>query len=187
MSSTLAASPVTARPSDSRSTAELSTEQDQLMDAVFAMFGADELPEGMTSAGNTPPWVLSIDDDVDFSDAMKSRLESHGVAVVRAYNGMEGYRMAFSQPCSTILLDYNMPNGQGDYVLRRLKESPVTSDIPVVMITGVKDKSVERKVRGLGAAAYFEKPVKFEDLRHELSKYIDILAEPSEPGVETLG
>ena len=62
------------------------------MDAVFAMFGADELPEGMACTSSAPPWVLSIDDDVDFSDAMKCRLESHGVAVVRAYNGMEGYR-----------------------------------------------------------------------------------------------
>ena len=72
-------------------------------------------------------------------------------------------------------------------MLRRLKESPVTSDIPVIMITGVKDKSVERKTRGLGAAAYFEKPVKFEELRVELAKYIDILAEPTEPAPATIG
>lgn len=151
------------------------------MDAVFAMFGADELPETVAAASDSPPWVLSIDDDVDFSDALKCRLEAHGVAVVRAYDGMEGYRMAFSHPCSAILLDYNMPNGQGDYVLRRLKENPVTADIPVVMITGVRDRNIERRVRSLGAVGYFEKPVRFEALRGELSRHIDILTDPASP------
>ena len=42
------------------------------------------------------PWVLCIDDDADFSDALKIRFEEHGVAVARAANGMEGYCMAFS-------------------------------------------------------------------------------------------
>lgn len=151
------------------------------MDAVFAMFGAKELPEAVAAAADAPPWVLSIDDDVDFSDALKCRLEAHGVAVVRAYDGMEGYRMAFSHPSSAILLDYNMPNGHGDYVLRRLKENPATADIPVFMITGVKDRNIERRVRGLGAVAYFEKPIRFEALRGELAQYIDILAEPAVP------
>ena len=86
--------------------------------------------------------MLCIDDDADFSDALKIRLEDHGVAVIRAHTGMEGYRLAFTTPASAILLDFNMPDGQGDYILGRLKDNPVTRDIPVVVITGVKRQNV---------------------------------------------
>jgi CheY-like chemotaxis protein len=165
---------------------------DSLMDAVFAMLGsgdASEIPSPIenvpaveieqTSANAEPPWVLCIDDDADFSDALKCRLESYGVAVIRAYSGMEGYRMAFTHPARAILLDYNMPNGQGDYILGRLQDNRATCEIPVIVITGVRDKSLERKMYGLGAKRFLTKPVQFETLRDELAKYIDILMEPA--------
>jgi len=78
----------------------------------------------------TAPWVLCIDDDSDFSFGLKQRLAEYGVDVLRAFDGMEGYRYAFSSQAQLILLDYEMPNGNGEYVLRRLKENPVTQDIP---------------------------------------------------------
>ncbi|MEX2091546.1 MAG: response regulator [Pirellulales bacterium] len=162
-------------------------EADSLLDAVFAMLGAD----GGATVGESDsrvaesrevvemPWVLCIDDDFDFSDVLKIRFDHYGVAVARAANGMAGYRMAFSTPARAILLDYQMPNGQGDYVLNRLKDNPVTRDIPVIMITGIKDKMLERRVMAMGAAGYFLKPVDFESLRERLAEYIDALAQPA--------
>ena len=162
--------------------------QENLMDAVFAMLGGDDAAmhpgtdrsddRPLPTHDSEPPWVLSIDDDADFSDALRVRLEEHGVAVARAFNGMEGYRMAFTSPASAILLDYNMPNGQGDYVLDRLKNNPVTKDIPVIVLTGTKDKMVERRMMAMGAAGYFHKPVDFVELRDRLADHVDILARP---------
>lgn len=165
------------------------TSQDGLLDAVFAMLGsgeplmiqapAEDSANGKLKEAEEIPWILCIDDDADYSDALKIRFEDHGVAVARAFSGMEGFRMAFSSPASAILLDYHMPNGEGDYVLGRLKDNPATRDIPVFMITGVKDKMLERRVYALGAAGFFNKPIDFEELRRELSQYIDILAKPA--------
>jgi CheY-like chemotaxis protein len=164
--------------------------RDDLMDAVFAMLAADENSAAASTerqvgtaavrSEQNPPWVLCIDDDADFSDAMKIRLEEHGVAVARAYSGMEGFCMVFSHPASAILLDYNMPNGQGDYILDRLKNNPVTKDIPVFVITGAKDKMLERRMMAMGAADFLHKPVDFKKLRDDLARYIDILATPAE-------
>ena len=156
-----------------------------LADAVFAVLGAGN-SENWEAGGSDKaasrslgqkeiPWVLCVDDDADFSHALKIRLENHGVAVIRAHSGMEGFRMAFTMPASAILLDFNMPNGQGDYILGRLKDNPVTRDIPVVIITGVKDKMLERRMLAMGATAFFVKPVNFDQLRKHLSQYIDIL------------
>ncbi|MEX2317292.1 MAG: response regulator [Pirellulales bacterium] len=158
-------------------------EGDALLDAVFAMLGnstesSDAAATDQQIPADAPPWVLCIDDDPDFSDALKCRLETYGVAVIRAFSGMEGYRLAFTHPASAILLDYNMPNGQGDYILGRLQDNNATRAIPVIIITGVRDKSLERKMYGLGAKRFLNKPVQFDALRNELANYIDILAEP---------
>ncbi len=122
------------------------------------------------------PWILCIEDDQDFSRAMKMRLEARGIVVVRAFHGIDGYRLAFTHPAKAILLDYNLPGGQGDYVLRRLKENPLTADIPVIVITGRKDHSVARTMYNLGAAAYLTKPVIFDELLAELSKHVELLS-----------
>lgn len=126
---------------------------------------------------DSPPWVLCIDDDADLSMSLKLRLEARGVAVVRAGAGMEGFRCAFRYPADAIILDYNLPDGRGDYVLQRFKDNPVTKDIPVIVMTGEKGCDIERRLRRLGAANYFTKPVVFEDLLAELRNYIDVLSQ----------
>jgi len=154
-------------------------EEVALVDAVFSMLGAAD--DQAAHSAEPPhevvesPWILSIDDDFDFTDALKIRLDEYGIAVARAANGMAGYRMAFTTRAQAILLDYQMPNGQGDYILNRLKENPITCDIPVIMITGVRDHMLERRVLSMGAAAFMQKPVNFERLRKELCKYISAL------------
>ncbi len=158
-----------------------------LLDAVFAILGArgedgdGGEPDEVAAAGEAasePPWVLCIDDDADFSLALKCRLESCGVAVIRAYSGMEGYRMALTRPASAILLDYTMPDGQGDYILGRLQDNPVTQQIPVIVVTGNSDAMLRRRMLNMGAKEFFTKPVDFLRLRDALAKHIDILAEP---------
>jgi response regulator RpfG family c-di-GMP phosphodiesterase len=129
------------------------------------------------------PWVLCIDDDPDYSRALKLRLESHGVAVVRAYDGVAGFHSAFANSASAILLDYHLPNAQGDYVLGRLKDTAITRDIPVIVVTGMKDRAIERKMMNLGAEVVLTKPVEFVTLRRELARHINILAGAA-PGFE---
>jgi DNA-binding response OmpR family regulator len=121
------------------------------------------------------PWVLSIDDDREFSYALKLRLEAHGVAVVRAFDGADGCAAALAYPADVVLLDVEMPHGRGDEVLRRLKGHALTKDIPVVVVTGRRDKALERKLIGLGAAAYLQKPVDMAALLAALGRHVDVL------------
>ena len=146
-----------------------------LMDAVFAvMGGAAEGESGGSEESQLThtPWVLSIDDDPELTHGIRLRLKEHGVEVVRASEGMEGYRLAFTSPADLILLDFTMPNGNGDYILGRLKDNPVTKDIPVIVLTGRREKTIERKMYGLGAACYMTKPYNWSMLWQEMSKYL---------------
>lgn len=123
-------------------------------------------------AGESRPWVLAIDDDCEYVESLRHRLEAAGLSLVTASSGLEGFQMAFRHPASAILLDFNMPNGQGDYVLGRLKKNPVTMDIPVIVVTGNRDRTLERRMLNLGAAKFFSKPVEFEDLLTELRRHM---------------
>jgi len=127
----------------------------------------------------TRPWVLCVDDDPDFAATLKLRLQQHGVDVLHAFAGMEGYRFAFTHEAQAIILDQEMPDGNGEYILRRLKESPATEGIPVIVLTGTKDQALARRMHNLGAARFLTKPVDWEELWAELQPLVQREDEPT--------
>jgi DNA-binding response OmpR family regulator len=124
--------------------------------------------------GHTSATVLCIDDDCELVQSLKLRLAAQGVAAWQATSGMEGYRSAFLHRPTAIVLDFEMSDGNGDYALRRLKESSYTRDIPVIVLTGLQGKAIERKMANLGATCFFNKPVAWEQLWGELQRQMRI-------------
>ena len=180
----------------------LLAENDPILDAIFSALGVDEhyldddkdahqrteiaQGDGVESKASTTestktPWVLHVDDDPDMSNALKLRLEAYGVSIIQASNGMQGVRNAFSQPADVVILDYEMPNGRGDYVLERLKRNSITRHIPVFLLTGRKDPRLEARMRSLGAVGFFHKPLKFDAFLEQLGRYIPLV----QPGAST--
>jgi len=125
------------------------------------------------------PWVLCVDDDPAWLESLTLRLRQHGVEVRQATAGMEGYREAYCNPARAILIDYEMPDGNGEYLLRRLKENPVTKDIPVIVVTGHRNTALQRRLYNMGAADYLTKPVDWQRLWEVLGEYVDTVR----PGV----
>lgn len=156
----------------------MTTETNSLLDSVFSILGVEEFGWLMEEAQGTLPqkssrnWILSIEDDDDIAMALQLRVEELGIEFVRASNGRSGYRNAFMNSPSAILLDYELPEGNGDYVLRRLKESSATRDIPVIVVTGRTEPVVERQMRSLGASEFLNKPFNWEALRGAIQSCI---------------
>ena len=120
------------------------------------------------------PTILYVEDDRDESNALKIRLESLGADVIQAFNGMEGYRLAVAKEPDLILCDFMMPEGEGDYALRRFQENPVTENIPVIFLTGRQGSDLKHRLYAQGAAAFLTKPVDLEELLHELGRFVKI-------------
>ena len=155
-----------------------------IVDSVFAILGVENSAslldgEDSETVWTGEPWVLSIEDDDDFALALQLRMQESGVHVIHATAGMEGYRRAFLEAPRAIILDYELPNGNGDYVLRRLKESPATCGIPVIVLTGRREASIERRMRGLGASEFLTKPLDWKRLRAALETNIDHTRQPA--------
>ncbi len=81
---------------------------------------------------------------------------------VRAANsGKHALEMALLKPLpDLILLDIVMPGMDGYTVLKRLKENPVTKDIPVIFFTAMDSEEAEYKGLQLGAIDYIAKPIR---------------------------
>jgi response regulator RpfG family c-di-GMP phosphodiesterase len=120
------------------------------------------------------PRVLCIDDDEEYIQALQTRLKWRGIAVCRATTGLDGYCCAVGEPADVILLDYQLPNGRGDYILQQLKANFATQEIPVIVISGSRDRALEYTLLNEGAVRFFHKPLDFEELMSELRKHMAV-------------
>ncbi len=125
------------------------------------------------------PKVLVVDDDPDISKAIKIRLREYGVEVDRAFSGMQGYWTALKGQPDVVIMDFRMPEGYGNFLLGKLRSHSITRNIPVVVLTGQsienqKDFALERELISLGAVAFLSKPMDFDELKKELSRYINL-------------
>ena len=71
---------------------------------------------------------------------------------------------ALRNPPDAILLDVNMPGGTGLQVLRQLKNSTKTNQIPIIVISGSIDPATAATVTSMGADEFLGKPPNFERL-----------------------
>ena len=137
---------------------------------------ADE--ESPDPAEKRAPRVLCIDDDPDISRIIQMRLVPCGVDVQRAFRGMQGFWSAIDMRPDVIITDMIMPDGEGNYILSRIRANPLTKNTPVIVLTGNRDVAMGRQMLAMGANAYLFKPINFTELFDHLRQFIPLAAEP---------
>ena len=111
----------------------------------------------MTNPGK--PTVLIVDDDQVVSQQLVSLLRAAGYPSLSTLDPVQGFMVAQRERPGLILLDINLPAGGGLRLLERLIKTTTTQLIPVVVITGNEDQTLEGQVRGKGAAGFVRKPI----------------------------
>jgi CheY-like chemotaxis protein len=84
--------------------------------------------------------AVVIDDEVDLTNYMSSILEEHGFVVHTANDAAEGEVLVREKTPDIVLIDLMMPGRSGVQLLARLRRNEATKGIPLVMVTGIKDK-----------------------------------------------
>jgi len=120
------------------------------------------MSEETAGADATPPRpVILIVDDSDDIRALLGTLLKKFYEVRLAANGRQALQVAAQTPQPhRILLDVEMPGGNGYEVCKRLKDDPVTRGIPVIFISGRAEKQDGARGFELGGVDYVEKPIK---------------------------
>jgi diguanylate cyclase (GGDEF)-like protein len=105
-----------------------------------------------------PDLILVVDDDQDIASFVEFNLKMHGYEVIRARDGEQALEVMEDQRPDLAVVDWMMPRMDGVELTRRLRAEPLTSALPVIMLTA-KSMSVD-KVVGLTAGVddYLVKP-----------------------------
>ena len=101
--------------------------------------------------------ILIVDDDKVYAKILSRFFEERDFDVITAEDGVHATWMAANEQPGLILLDHYLPGADGLSVLDRLRRVGVTSDIPVIYLTGSDSESLEKKAKTDGVLAVFRK------------------------------
>jgi two-component system sensor histidine kinase/response regulator len=119
------------------------------------LFGADPV---------TMNTILLIDDEEGLRTIYKTALQNHGYRVIEAASGNAGFELAQKHLPDLILTDISMPNGDGQAVLKKIRQDPALSSKQVVLMTGNVNQITPRKGMEAGADDFLVKPVDLQAL-----------------------
>lgn len=120
--------------------------------------------------------ILIVDDTTENIDILKGSLNSYYTIRI-ACNGEIAIRAANVRPYpDLILLDIMMPEMDGYEVCRRLKENPITKDIPIIFVTAKFELEDELAGLGFGAVDYITKPFRVPIVQARIKTHLALRA-----------
>lgn len=102
--------------------------------------------------------ILVIDDDEGQTAALEYRLSRLGFAVRVASRGEIGLRAALTSPPDLLILDLRLPDMEGFEICARLADDPLTSEVPVIIVSALEKPDIVRSARAVGCQYYLRKP-----------------------------
>jgi DNA-binding NtrC family response regulator len=123
-----------------------------------------------TYRNNRPAKVLVVDDEHLIRWSRRQRLEDEGFEIIEAAQGQEALDL-FTQGCDLVLLDWLLPDINGQEVLRQMRATDPTT--PVIMLTA--HTSVQHAVDMMkdGAFHYAGKPFDLDDVVDTVQRALD--------------
>lgn len=108
--------------------------------------------------------VLIVDDDELVSKALRIRLQSQGFRITVAFDAVGAMESAVKDRPDVIILDINLPGGNGLIVAERLLAESATTDLPIIFITACDQQRLRERAAELSAAAFLVKPFEAGEL-----------------------
>jgi CheY-like chemotaxis protein len=125
------------------------------------------------------PKILIVDDDIDHTKSIQVILESNNYSVVTASDRNEGMEKAKLEKPDLIILDVMMSTWHDGFEMSRdLKKDPQFKDIPILILTAVKErtglgfKSTAGDPEWLPVDGFMDKPVEPENLLSEVTSIL---------------
>ena len=107
--------------------------------------------------------ILVVDDEIDFLEMMRLRLEANNYSVVTASEGNEALEKFRKEKPSAVLLDILMPGMDGIDVLKKMRKED--TKIPIFIITAFSNEERFKLANTFNASGFI---VKTNDLQSEI-------------------
>ena len=120
---------------------------------------------------SSPAYVLIVDDTPDNISLLNSALKDE-YSVKAATSGKQAIEICLSTTVDIILLDVMMPEMDGYETCRRLKDNPLTRNIPVIFVTALRESKDESFGFACGAVDYITKPIREPIVRARVKTHL---------------
>lgn len=129
------------------------------------------------------PRILHIEDDPANRLLVRKLLQNAGYEVIDAADGLEGVRLALSDPPpDLVLVDLNIPGLDGFEVALRLRGEPSLAGVPIVAITAEGDRDTSLAV---GCDGFLQKPIDARSFSKVIERYLKGAREVAPPGAKS--
>ena len=108
--------------------------------------------------------ILIVDDNPNNLAVISEALIDTGLEIAVATSGENALKQSTYDPPNLILLDIKMSGLDGFVTCEKLKQNPLTHDIPVIFMTALHDPADKIKGFNLGAVDYITKPFQQEEV-----------------------
>jgi DNA-binding response OmpR family regulator len=102
--------------------------------------------------------ILIADDDPEVVRMLTLELDPSRYEIISAASGRETLLKVSREDPDLVVLDYQMPEGDGLYVMTKLKTALETFTIPVIILTAYDSNELRRQTSRLSACSYLTKP-----------------------------
>jgi CheY-like chemotaxis protein len=108
--------------------------------------------------------ILVVDDFASIRDFVCETLQRKGYETLGAANGNEAYEVLTerAKDVKLVLTDYNMPDCTGFELLKKIKENPLVTKVPVIFLTTESNPDKMRTAKEAGLSAWIKKPYRSE-------------------------
>jgi CheY-like chemotaxis protein len=123
------------------------------------------------------PKILIVDDEALMGLLYQKHIENAGYAFASAKSAEEGLELVAKEKPALIVLDVILPTTDGLAALRRLKGTPATKDIPVIVITTAslnEHYATLKEAIASGAATFLTKPFGPDKLVAEIKRLVPV-------------
>ena len=123
--------------------------------------------------------VLLVDDDdahrIFLRQAFVKKLNA---TVMEAKNGVEALRVLDKLTPDVVMLDLWMPVMNGQDLLEKLRAEDRWKDVPVIIMSALRDKEIVQKLMKLKISDYMVKPITVEQLTERITKLFADVVQP---------
>ncbi len=115
--------------------------------------------------------ILVVEDQDSIRRMIEALVSARGHKVVAVSSGAKALEMAIQTTPDIVLLDLHLPGQYDGFdVCKRLRATPATQDVPVVIISAKDDAPTRAEAQKIGATAYYGKPFSPMALLKEIEK-----------------
>ena len=116
--------------------------------------------------------IMVVDDSITMRKVTARILERHGIQATTAKDGMDAVAMLQTQVPDLTILDIEMPRMDGFEVLAHVRNQPLLSHMPIIMVTSRGGEKHRERAFKLGVNDYLTKPYQEEQLMHSIRKIL---------------